>query len=264
MRRTATVTTTAILGVVLSTVTPSGATVEKKRPMWRGDFQTGSLDQWTAIQRARKSSITVTSKVHAPGSKYAARFIARRGDDVLTSADNIRAEVWEETKEVGATSGRTRWYGWRTMLPKKFDTAPQPSWLVLTQWHQSGADASPNISLSYTHWNTEPKKLTLSVKGGTVTPGDGQATSTKDYDIGTPRVRHWYRFALRVHWSPSPKHGSVVLWVDGRKVFHAHVATLYTGEKAYLKQGIYGSAASSPITVFHSGMRVGTSRKAVT
>ena len=61
---------------------------------WRGDFETGNLSQWTALQAKDPSRVTIRSDVVRQG-RYAARFEVRSGDsNVAGSGSGERTHLY--------------------------------------------------------------------------------------------------------------------------------------------------------------------------
>ena len=88
--------------------------------------------------------------------------------------------------------------------------------------------------------------------------------SQRRWTVATLQLGQWYDFVLHVRWSSNPHRGYVSLWLNGRQVIgQTTLATLYVGERAYLKQGFYRAPSSLTTTIYHAGMRRGSSRASV-
>ena len=94
-----------------------------------GDYNTGSLSQWSGSQKSQPYSIGVQSNDVREGS-HAARFEVRNGDNPIGYGD--RAEVQAST---GESEGKERWYSWSTKFDSGYPTSS--GWQVVSQWHST-------------------------------------------------------------------------------------------------------------------------------
>jgi hypothetical protein len=201
--------------------------------LWRGDYETGNLSQWTGYQGIQSRFSFVQSPVRQGGT--ALRVELHQGD---VAFGGTRNEVSNEGRP--EVEGNDRWYAWSTLFPADFP-APQ-TWQVFTQWHHSGCCGSP--------------PLEFSVLGETI-----RVTHQGEQIFwSTPLVRGaWHDFVIHVYFSSSA--GYIELWYDGHRALDkTAVQTLNPGETDYLKQGLYRDASISPVgVVYHDGMIEGTS-----
>lgn len=204
--------------------------------LWRGDYDTGDLSQWKSVDGLTSRLSVVTSP--ARQGQYALRVELHQGD---VSSSGTRNEVVLSSGQYNEVEGNDRWYAWSTLFPTDF---PAPdTWQVFTQWHQSGCCGSPPVEFS-----VRGESIQLVHDGG------------GNILWNAPLVRGvWHDFAVHVRWSST--NGFVELYYDGKKVLEpTAVQTLYSGEYAYLKQGLYRDASISPVgVVYHDGMVIGTS-----
>ena len=203
--------------------------------LWRGDYETGDVTQWTSVDGIA-SRLTVVPSPTRQG-KYALRVELHQGD---VSSSGTRNELVLSASQLTEVEGNDRWYAWSTLFPSDF---PAPAtWQVFTQWHHSGCCGSPPVE-----FDVLGETIQLAHDGSTIL-------------WSTPLVRNaWHDFVLHVYWSATG--GYVELYYDGKKVLdRTSVQTLYPGEYAYMKQGLYRNASISPVgVVFHDGMTMGTS-----
>jgi hypothetical protein len=219
----------ALPALLLGLSTAASASV-----LWRGDYETGDLSQWTRVDGlASRLSI-----VQAPArqGKYALRAELHQGD---VASSGTRNELALATSQFYEVEGNDKWYAWSTLFPADF---PAPAtWQVFTQWHHSGCCGSPPVE-----FDVLGETIQLSHDGSTIL-------------WHTPLVRGvWHDFVVHVYWSES--NGYVELYYDGQKVLErTPVQTLHPGEYAYMKQGLYREASISPVgVVYHDGMVMGT------
>jgi hypothetical protein len=205
--------------------------------LWRGDFATGDLSQWTKVEsRDERSRLRVVPDPDG-GARRTLRVLVKHGDDPIGASGNRNEVVWRGD---ALAEGSERYYAWSTRWRE--GEAEQPGWQIFTQWHHFRGGGSP--------------PLAFLVRDGEIRLG----TSTNEVLWSTPLERgRWHDFAFHVRWSSDPSVGLVELWLDGRIAVRRTVATLFPGQGVYLKQGLYRSTRiRADQVVFHRGMRVGT------
>ena len=205
--------------------------------LWRGDFETDDLSQWSSIDGLASRLTVVTSPVRQ--GSYALRVELRSGD---ISNNGTRNEL---VREVPETEGMDRYYAWSTMFDASYPIAN--TWQVFTQWHHSGCCGSP--------------PLEFDVNGQTLSLSRNPPSNSGTVAIWTtPLVRGvWHDFVMHVIWSSNPDLGFIELWYDGKKVIEGKaVQTLFPGMVNYLKQGLYRDSSISAVgVVYHDGMIMG-------
>jgi hypothetical protein len=211
-----------------------------------GDYNTGSLSQWSGSQKSQPYSLTVQSDDVREGG-YAARFEVRNGDNPIGYGD--RAEVQAST---GESEGKDRWYSWSTKFDASFPS--YTNWQVVSQWHAE-ADGSPPIGF-YAYGDQ------LIIQANRFA-APGVPLSTEIIWRGPMRRGEWQDIKIHVHWSGSDSVGFVELWIDNvRQTFddgtqRRYVRTLYPGYGAYFKQGLYRqSGVSGTGVIYHDGLQV--------
>lgn len=210
--------------------------------IFRGDFETGGLDQWDGLQQVAGDRIRVVRARGAQGG-FAARFEVRNGDNPIGHGDRAEVQVASAERE-----GHERWYDWRIRFAPGFPSSS--GWQVVTQWHSS-LDGSPPVGL-YVHrdqvylqiWKHDARGNPVAAP---LVPWSGPLKR------GT-----WQRFRMHARWSGSDRRGFVRLFVDGRDVTGVvRTRTLYPGQRNYLKLGYYRqSGIRSPGVVYHDGMTI--------
>jgi hypothetical protein len=183
--------------------------------IWRGDFETGTTEQWGGDPKVGDFKV-VQDPVRE--GKFALRIdgtnIARRGS-------NDRIEFQHQPKPPGTAEGTERFFGWSVFLPKAltkdmhalgfFET--RNSWRQLMSFEVHGEDIQYSTRVPYVlHW-----------KGpGKLTPG------------------RWHDFAVHVLWSRDPAKGFVEVWFDGEKVVpRTSTATLRDENVAFFQIGLF-------------------------
>jgi polysaccharide lyase-like protein len=230
------------------------------RILWSGDFQTGDLRQWDRVQAVPGDVSVVASLPPHDGRRYAARFTVRPGDNPIHSTGE-RTEAVASVEETGSAANTSAWYGWSTYFPPDF-SAPADSWNIFTQWHGTRSDGCPPNLAFEANARDGTWRISFAARGGRLvgcTPPSQRKWKVADLEFG-----HWYDFVLHVRWSSNPHRGLVALWLNSQQVIPpTTLATLYLGERSYLKQGFYRAVSPLTSTIYHAGMRRGSSYASV-
>ncbi|HZE97276.1 MAG TPA: polysaccharide lyase [Planctomycetota bacterium] len=193
--------------------------------IWRGDFETGNLDQWKGAPKS--DAVKVVQDIVREG-KYALRIdgtnAARRG-----ALDRI--ELQHQPQPPGTAEGTERYFGWSVYLPQKFIDVvhhvgyfeTRNSWSQLMSFEAKGEDLQFSTRVPYKlHWTGK----------GKLTPG------------------RWHDFALHVLWSRDPAKGFVEVWFDGEKVVPpAKTATLRDENVAFFQIGLIRETSEVPESI---------------
>ncbi|QII08112.1 hypothetical protein BH93_24405 [Rhodococcoides fascians A25f] len=227
---------------------------QKSDLVWHGDFSTGDLSQWSSLQAVDESRVGVRS---LGGSAWPGLGVVKvESGDHTNSQNTERAELALSADLTGGSEGELREYDWWSYFPDELELKPSVGWLTFTQWHQTGSSkCSPNIALKISKSPSLGYGIYLEVRGGDA--GGGRCASVQEtrVRIADFASRKWYRFAVDVLWSESK--GSVAVFESGEKlVTLVDVPTLYVGEQAYLKQGIYRSNSTTESNVMLANTRV--------
>lgn len=201
--------------------------------VWRGDFETGNLSQWDREQTVSSSRLLVVDSTVREG-RYALKTTVRQGDDPINASGNRNELLYLDREPAGSEF----FYKWSTLFPKSFPRSPR--WQIFTQWHHEGSSGSPPLE-----FYVVDDQLRFRVGG-----------STGKIVWKAPLQRElWNDFVLHVKWSPDPKVGFVELYHNGKVVLPlTKVATQYSGQRNYLKLGLYRDASIAPEGVlFHDG-----------
>jgi hypothetical protein len=211
--------------------TPAASTV-----VWRGDFETGNLTQWSHTQLVSSDRIQVVSSPVRQGSR-AVKVTVKQGDDPIDSSGN-RNEMVRLTYE---PAGSEYYYRWSTMFAPDF---PAPAtWQLFTQWHHSGSAGSPPVEFVVNNGN-----ILL-------------YCSSKEV-WRTPLVRGvWNDFVFHAKWSSSASTGFVELYLNGKLVLpKKYCSTQFSGQTNYLKVGLYRNDTIAPTgIVYHDNWVMGRS-----
>lgn len=220
--------TKRLLPLALALTMPFAASA---KVLWRGDFETGDISQWTKAQQVSPDRLKVQEDRVREG-KYALRALVKHGDDPI-NASGHRNELVDVNYQ---PEGAERWYRWYTYFDESYPS--ERKWQVFTQWHQYEDYGSPPIEfdvygeeIHLTNWTNVIWKAPL-------------------------QRGRWLEFIFHVKWSKDPNVGFVELWYDGQKVLEKKF--LKTDSKVYLKQGLYWHAdIKVDGIVYHDGMIMG-------
>ncbi|TXT22065.1 MAG: hypothetical protein FD138_3776, partial [Planctomycetota bacterium] len=195
--------------------------------IWRGDFETGNLEQWRGTAMKNSAVRVVSDPVRA--GKYALRI---DGTNAARSGDRDRIELQHQPLPPGTAEGTERYFGWSVFVPKKFTDGvhnvgyfeSRNSWRQLMSFEVRGEDILYTTRVPYArHWSGK----------GKLTPG------------------RWHDFAVHVLWSRDPKKGFVEVWFDGEQVVpKTMTATLLDENPAFFQIGLMRETSDVPETIF--------------
>lgn len=207
---------------------------------FRGDFETGTTDQWKAPPQSEAVKV-VTDPVRE--GKYALRI---DGTSAARKGKLDRIEFQHQPKPPGTAEGAERYFGWSVFVPKKltdefhsvgyFET--RKSWRQLMSFEVRGEDIVFSTRVPYARrWTGK----------GKFTPG------------------RWHDFAVHVLWSRDPEKGFVEVWFDGEIVVPlAKTATLLDDNVAFFQIGFMRDTSDVPETILFDHVIEATTLKEVT
>src|SRR2546426_5856561 len=127
---------------LLLTILLMSATSVSAEVIWRGDFETGTTEQWRGAPKSDSVKI-VTDPVRE--GKYALRI---DGTNAARKNDHDRIEFQHQPKPPGTAEGTERYFGWSVFVPRKltddfhsvgyFET--RNSWRQLMSFEVRGED----------------------------------------------------------------------------------------------------------------------------
>jgi hypothetical protein len=211
------------LGVLMSVPLLGAAAPEEV--LWRGDFETGTLEQWKGAPKA--DGIRIVQDPVREG-KYALRI---DGTHAARKGTLDRIEFQHQPQPPGTAEGTERYFGWSVYLPRKFTDAyhavgyfeTRNSWSQLMSFEARGEDLQFSTRVPY--------KLQWS--------GKGKLTAGR-----------WHDFALHVLWSRDPAKGRVEVWFDGENVVPlTKTATLKDENVAFFQIGFMRDTSDVPESI---------------
>lgn len=200
--------------------------------VWRGDFETGDRSQYSGTQMVSADRLQVVTSPVAEG-RYALKATVRQGDDPINSSGNRNELVYQGKEALGSEY----YYRWKVMFAQDFPSVD--TWQIFTQWHHDGCCGSPPVE-----FYVRGEEMRLSLPGSGTIPWRGKLARGV-----------WHEFIFHVKWHSDPKVGFVELWHNKELVLPKKGAvTMYSGQKNYLKLGLYRSDTVGPVgVVYHDG-----------
>jgi MYXO-CTERM domain-containing protein len=202
--------------------------------LWRGDFETGDLKQWsnsTLIKTGDRDNLVLEGDTVADGSKAAQ--ITLRPDIIFEPYNQSRVEVTHTG--LHTKNGEDSYFAWSFMLP---------------------ADAEIRSNIGY--WESTPSyKNTMTFF---IEPAQGGGTNLKfgTGDLGQTvrfttklELNKWHRLAIHNHWSQSQTDGKVDVWYDGTQVVSGAVAAKFNADQLFFTMGLHRSDPAPPVQVIY-------------
>lgn len=226
------------------------------------DYQTGNFSQWTEQHLARAVQEAIVATPARVGYPATARFIVASGDHTFGQVNEERAEVMATSAQTGnPIEGGALWYAWSSFFPTGTYVDPAPSWLAFTQWHQTANSGVPNVAFFLNPGI--PVKAQLVVRGQSLNLTTGAVGYYGEWVLGTVPLNSWVDFTVHITWSANPALGRVTVKINGTQAADVACATLFAGQSAYMKQGIYRANSARTHTIYHTGTRCGTTEASV-
>lgn len=227
------------VGVLLTVVFVSATSVWAE-VIWRGDFETGTTEQWRGAPKG--DNVKVVKEPVREG-KYALQI---DGTNAARKGKLDRIEFQHQPVPPGTAEGTERYFGWSVYVPKKltddfhsvgyFET--RNSWRQLMSFEVHGEDILYSTRVPYArHWSGK----------GKLTPG------------------RWHDFAVHVLWSRDPAKGFVEVWFDGEQVVQrTKTATLLDENVAFFQIGLMRDTIDVPETIVIDNVIEATTLQEVT
>ena len=208
--------------------------------IFRGDFETGTLEQWNGAPKSDAVKI-VQSPVRE--GKYACRI---DGSNAAKKGTLDRIEFQHQPEPPGTAEGTERYFGWSVYLPKKFTDVThhvgyfetRNSWSQLMSFEAKGEDLKFSTRVPYKlHWT-----------------GNGKLTPGRLHD-----------FVIHVLWSRDPAKGYVEVWFDGENIVPlVKTATLKDENVAFFQIGFIRETSDVPESILIDHIVEATTLKDVT
>jgi hypothetical protein len=231
--------------------------------LWRGDFSTGDLSQWTSPQSAAPpghswdpSRLSVVTTQHPPDDPHALQITLNAGDVAWNTNHNppiymgSRSEV---THPSPLGEGAERWYYWEVYFPANYGVNDgKGGGAVFTQWHHTsptkGEPGSP--PLLFSAFTNVVQLVHVPRLNSTAAEVMWQAPLVKN---------QWHEFMVHIKFSSNPQLGLVEISYDHQTVLSRPMNTLFPGFTDYLKMGQYRRPNATPNdTIWISNVVEGT------
>jgi hypothetical protein len=215
---------------------PSSAEV-----LWRGDFETGNLQQWHGTATKNDAVKIVTAPVRA--GKYAVQI---DGTNAARRGERDRIEFQHQPQPPGTADGTERYFGWSVYVPKTLTPGV----------HQVGYFEARNAWRQLMAFEVRGEDLLYSTRVPYAKRWEGKGKFT---------AGRWHDFVVHVLWSRDPQKGFVEVWFDGELVVpKAMTATLLDENPAFLQIGLMRETSEVPETILIDHAIEATTREEVT
>jgi MYXO-CTERM domain-containing protein len=210
-----------MIGVACSLVL---ATSSAEAQVWRGDFETGDLSQFSTLNQTigGHDYITVVGDVVASGA-HAGRIALH--DDAVWPNGLKRVELHHSPAAGRTAEGAELYFAWSFYLPETLPTDPDQTigyWETNTSYHQLMAFVVRGEDLEF--YTQLPSYHSQWIGTGVVTPAT------------------WHRIAMHIRWSQSAS-GQIDVWLDGSPVVMGlSVPTLADTNEAFTQFGLLRGA----------------------
>jgi hypothetical protein len=257
--------------VASSGASPSESDFTKRqRPYFDGNFNTCDFSQWQIFQGPRRA-FKIVRRPKVEGRCAAAITV---GPWALNGLLNPRADgaTWYQKPAPYGTDGHSVWQHFSVRFARGFRATPG-EWNFIADWHDDkGWQKFPEIHFEYSNlcWlvRAYPRVTGRPRIGMRIMGGLAKAPRTVRVNGPVLRTGRWYDFLVRAVWSPDPQKGYVEWWLDGKRLYSHHVATLYTrpdGTVSFVNfyEVHYRPHASWNSTIYYDGTRLGPTRASV-
>jgi hypothetical protein len=195
--------------------------------LWKGDFETGNLTQWTTTLNPRtgtRDNITVVRSPVFEGVNAAQLVI--HPDDLWPNAHN-RVELHQDGMRTA--EGQTTFFSWYFHLPAN---AKQHN--DIAYWETQGPEYQQSMA-----FYVDPSAGGTQIGFRTTT--DGMQRWTAPIGIG-----QWHQLAMQILWSTNAATGRISVWLDGRPVISNLAARTKPNAAALFIQVGYHRNATQP------------------
>ena len=217
------------LGAAVPTLLMLASAPAHAEVLWRGDFETGDVSQWS--YQLNPEGLDIATQPVLDG-QYAAQIELSTANRWQESS-MYRVELQRTLSGDGGLEGTETYFGWSVYLPEALPTGD-------FQLGYFETDVTYNQVFSLHARGTE-LSLFLNHHGGAPWRG------AELLEVGK-----WHRFVYHVVWSSDPSVGAVSLWVDGVKWVDARPArTFVDDQRAFIQLGLFSNTAPSATTTLY-------------
>ncbi|HEX7028402.1 MAG TPA: heparin lyase I family protein [Gammaproteobacteria bacterium] len=199
---------------------------------WRGDFETGDLDQWSYLLNPVGIAL---SRDHVAEGNYSARITIQGEPEYLwkNNAKLNRVELQYRPDPRRSGEDSDIYFGWSFMLPA----------LLTRSRHEFGYWESSPSYRQITRFNLSGSSISFQVAGS-------QEPLWESAEAVKPE--QWHAIAMHIHWSVDPENGYVSVWFDGKPVVNqAPAQTLVPGDDhVFIQLGILRDLADNTEEIY--------------
>jgi len=239
--------------------------------LWTGNYQSGFNTGWVVDngQYSRPSQLAIVTTPARAGYPSTARYIVANGDYTNGGTSAERAELRASIADTGnPVNGQTMWwgysfylasyqtlYGWGWAVDDDPDSIGGNGWIVFTQWHGDDVVAGPNgpnIDFGMTKGTANPYFVVETL---------GDTSSTFNMSANPIPLDTWVDMYVGITWGLTAGVGRLTVEMNGVNIVNNLACqNLFTGQSAYLKQGIYRGVSARPQTIYYTGTKRGATR----
>jgi hypothetical protein len=208
--------------------------VSPGKTLWRGDFETKDLSQWSGTLNAvtgPRENITIVDSPVFEG-KYSTRIVVHP-DDIFANGHN-RVEVRYEGKRTG--EGQTTFFSWRFRLIANAGIHED-----IAYWETGGPEYRQSMA-----FYLDPADY------GTQLGFRVNRPDATEYWRAPVRIGEWHQLAMRVFWSENAGKGKVSVWFDGERVVNdAAGQTKPNGADLFIQMGFHRDSSQQSIETIY-------------
>lgn len=181
--------------------------------MWRGDFETGSLEQFSYV--LNPTGVSLVADPTAQG-RYAAK-LSVDADQLWPNGLN-RVELQHQPQT--SAEGQSTWFGFSFYLPTTLAASDHliAYWETQQTYQQLMRLVVNGTRLSFT--TTQPEDVEQAAIDEVVT------------------AAAWHRVVMHVDWHSDPQRGRVSVWFDGRPMVIDLPARTFVDHPAFVQFGL--------------------------
>jgi MYXO-CTERM domain-containing protein len=210
------------------------SSVASAEVLWRGDFETGDLSQWSGTllpTKDARQNITVVDSPVFEGTK--AGEIVIHPDDLWPGNNHNRVELKYDGQRTA--EGETTYFSWYFRLPAHAQEHNDIAyWETDQSWNQTMAFwVQPNDGATQLYFRTNhPSGMTHF---------DGPVT-----------INEWHQIAMQILWSQDAATGRVNVWLDGTKIVDDVAArTKPDANAVFIQMGYHRNASATPVETIY-------------
>lgn len=232
-----------IIFLLLSILISSGCTTQEAH-LWRGDFESGDLSQWSYLLNPNGLSVQDTCVYEG---QYAGQAMITGEPDMLWHGnENLnRTEFNYKPAAERIGEGKETFFGWSFYLP-------QP---LSENKHEIG------------YWESDKsyrQMLRFNITGEDISFQESAAATPFWVKPGFASAGKWHDLVLHIGWSTDATKGFTQVWLDGEDMGKQFFKTLHASDESMFTQiGILRAREDRVEKIYIDNVREGKSLKQV-